>query len=100
MVGQVIAGAVAPVVVQSATDDEGIINRLFKIGLLVGILVLSVISIVILSWVLEIADLLGSAGTALSGVLQFATFGGFGGAGRVIGILGTFALSAFGFGRR
>jgi uncharacterized membrane protein len=100
MVGQVIAGAVAPVVVQSATDDEGIINRLFKIGVLIGILVLAVISIVILSWVLEIADLLGSAGSVLSGVLQFATFGGFGAGGTVIGLLGTFALSAFGFGRR
>ena len=44
MVGQVV-GAVAPVVVQSATSDDGLINKLFKIALLIG--VLSVIAVVV-----------------------------------------------------
>jgi hypothetical protein len=37
MVGQVV-GAVAPVVVQSATSDDGLINKLFKIAILIGVL--------------------------------------------------------------
>jgi len=45
MVGQVVAGAVAPVVVQSATSEDGLINKLFKIALLIG--VLGVIAVVI-----------------------------------------------------
>jgi len=98
MVAPIIAGAVAPVVVQSATDNEGIINKLFKIGILVGVLVLAVISIVILSWVLEIADLLGAAGTAISGL--FGVFSVVSGPVGVVGTVGTFLLSAFGFGRR
>ena len=98
MVAPIIAGAVAPIVVKSATDDEGIINKLFKIGVLVGVLVLSVISIVILSWVLEIADLLGAAGTAISGL--FGVFSVVSGPLGIIGTGGTFLLSAFGFGRR
>ena len=36
MVGQVV-GAVAPVVVQSATEDGGLLNRLFKIITIVAI---------------------------------------------------------------
>lgn len=99
-----IAAAAAPAVIASATEDEGLINKLFKIGVLIGILVLAVISIVILSWVLEISDLLGTAGTAVGsifgGVFEFARFGGFGPIGTVAGLLGTFALSAFGFGGR
>ena len=38
MVGQVV-GAVAPVVVQSATSEDGLINKLFKIAILLGVLV-------------------------------------------------------------
>jgi hypothetical protein len=45
MVGQVVAGAVAPVVVQSATSEDGLINKLFKIALLLG--VLGVIAVVV-----------------------------------------------------
>jgi len=45
MVGQVVAGAVAPVVVQSATSEDGLINKLFKIALLIG--VLGVIAVVV-----------------------------------------------------
>ena len=45
MVGQVVAGAVAPVIVQSATSEDGLINKLFKIALLIG--VLGVIAVVV-----------------------------------------------------
>ena len=45
MVGQVVAGAVAPVVVQSATSEDGLINKLFKIAILIG--VLGIIAVVV-----------------------------------------------------
>lgn len=54
---------IAPVVASAAVaavDDEGLVNKLFKIAILLGVLVLATISIVILSWVLDIANILGS----------------------------------------
>lgn len=50
MVGQVV-GAVAPVIVQSATDENGLVNRLFKIVTIVAI----VASIAIVALVLFLA---------------------------------------------
>ena len=47
MVGQVV-GAVAPVVVQSATSDDGLINKLFKISVLIGVLGLITLTVFIL----------------------------------------------------
>lgn len=89
-----LAAAAAPVVVQSATNDEGLINKLFKIGVLIGILVLAVISIVILSWILEISDILGAASGALGAVGSFVLdAAGFG----VFGLIPTFVISAYGF---
>lgn len=41
MVGQVV-GAVAPVVVQSATDENGIVNRLFKL-VFIGAIIASIV---------------------------------------------------------
>lgn len=96
MVAPLVAAA-APTVIASATDDEGLINKLFKIAVLIGILVLAAISIVILSWILDIADLLGAAGSGLFGIFARVSLGGI----PVIGPLVTFAVTAFGFlGRR
>ena len=54
MVGQVVAGAVAPVVVNSATDETGLINQLFKIGILIGGLILIGIAVAIVVFVFSI----------------------------------------------
>ena len=94
-----IAAAAAPTVVASATDDEGLINKLFKIAFLVGVLVLAAISLVILSFVIEIADIVGAAGNVLSLGLKIITIPGLpiGFGGTII----TALLSSFGFfGRR
>ena len=45
MVGQVVVGAVAPVVVQSATSEDGLINKLFKIAILIGVLALIAVAV-------------------------------------------------------
>lgn len=94
-----IAAAAAPTVVASATDDEGLINRLFKIAVLVGVLVLAAISIVILSFIIEIADLVGAVGNVLGIAIRVFTV-----PGSPLGFFGsviTGALAAFGFfGRR
>lgn len=95
-----VAAAVAPAVVASATEDEGLINKLFKIGILVGVLVLAAISIVILSFVIEIADVVGAAFNVLSIGLRLISFG-LPGPLAPLGVAATYFLSAFGFtGRR
>lgn len=96
MVAPLVAAA-APTVIASATNDEGLINKLFKIAILIGVLVLAVISIVILSWVLDVANLLGAAGGGLAAIFAKVSLGGI----PVIGPLATFVVTAFGFlGRR
>jgi Na+-driven multidrug efflux pump len=52
MVGQVV-GAVAPVVVQSATSEDGLLNKLFKVYVLFAFTVIIVLSIFIGLWVLD-----------------------------------------------
>ena len=37
MVAPVVAGAVAPIVVESATNDKGLINQAFKLTVLIGL---------------------------------------------------------------
>ena len=91
-----IVAAAAPAAVASATDDEGLINKLFKIGVLIGILVLAVISIFILSWVLEIGDIVGVAGDVIQSAAARASLTGF----PIIGPISTFLLTAFAFGPR
>jgi hypothetical protein len=80
----------------AAVDDEGLINKLFKIGILIGILVLAVISIVILSWILDIANILGAAGDGLGFLFAKVSLGGI----PIIGPAVTFILTAFSFGGR
>ena len=91
-----VVAAAAPAVVSSATNDEGLINKLFKIGVLIGILVLATISILILSWILDIADLLGAAGGALPAIFAKVSLGPI----PIIGPIATFLTSAFVFGPR
>jgi hypothetical protein len=97
MVAPIIAAA-APAVVQSATDDEGLINKLFKIAMLIGFLALAAISIIILSIVMDIGDVAASGFNLISVTARaFTILPG------PIGILATGAtalLSAFGFGGR
>ena len=80
----------------AAVDDEGLVNKLFKIAILIGVLVLAVISIVILSWVLDIADILGSAGSGLANIFARVSLGGI----PIIGPIATFLTSAFLWGGR
>jgi|DEB0MinimDraft_6_1074348.scaffolds.fasta_scaffold25507_2 hypothetical protein len=91
-----VVAAAAPAVVSSATDDEGLINKLFKIGVLIGVLVLATISIIILSWILDIADLLGAGGGALTAIFAKVSLGPI----PIIGPIATFLTSAFVFGPR
>jgi hypothetical protein len=93
-----IAAAAAPTVVASATEDDGLINKLFKIGILAGGLVLLAISIVILSFLIEIGSVVGSVSTVLSiGLSPLA--GSIPLIGPFISAI-TFGLSAFGWGGR
>ena len=101
MVAPIVAAA-APTVIESAKSDTGLINQLFKIGVLVGGFVLLILSITILYFVFDLFDLLSGGGNA---ILQF---------GRSLPLIGpvlnlvdlglasiTFITSAFGFlGRR
>lgn len=96
MVAPLVAAA-APTVIASATDDEGLVNKLFKIAVLVGVLALGVISLVILSWVMDVADFLGAAASLPLAIFAKVSLGGI----PVIGPLATFVVTAFGFlGRR
>lgn len=94
----VIAPIVASAAVQSATEEEGLINKAFKIAMLIGILALAAISIIILSFVIEIANIV-EAGFNLFSIATsaFTILPG------PVGLLATGAtalLSAFGFGGR
>ena len=95
MVLSPIAAAAAPTVLASAANDEGLINKLFKIGVLIGILVLGLISITILSIVIDIGGVFADTGstlkTAASNITQAFDYALF---------VFTFGLSAFGFGGR
>ena len=52
MVAPIVA-ATAPAVISSATDDDGLINKAFKVVMLIGMLALGAIAIVILSFVIN-----------------------------------------------
>lgn len=97
MVAPIVAAA-APAVISSATDDEGIINKLFKIAMLVGFLLLAVFAFFILNFVISIADVVGAATDTVKG-LTGALFPRLPVIGPVItGITALF--SAFGYARQ
>lgn len=101
MVAPLVAAA-APTVIASATDNDGLVNKLFKVGVLVGGLILIAISLSILYFVFDLFGLLGSGPNA---IVEF---------GKKLPLIGplinagdlaltgfTFVISAFGFlGRR
>lgn len=97
MVAPLVAAA-APGVISSATDDEGLVNKLFKIAMLVGFLLLAVFGFFILNYVISISEVVG-------GVVSFVG-GGTGPIFSNIPLIGpiitgaSVLFSAFGFGGR
>lgn len=57
MVGQAVAAAVAPVVVQSATNEDGLINKAFKVIMIAAILGIGLLVIYIVSLLSGLVDL-------------------------------------------
>lgn len=101
MVAPIVAAA-APTVIESAKSDTGLVNQLFKIGVLVGGLILVVISITILYFVFDLFGILDNGPNA---ILEFARrlpiIGPIFNLGDAIGVGITFITTAFGFlGRR
>lgn len=96
MVAPIVAAA-APAVMSSATEDDGLINRLFKIVMLIGMLALGAIAIVILSFVINIADIVNASSNIFSLAIGFVSPVGRVGA---IGTVITYFATAFGFGGR
>lgn len=83
MVGQVVASAVAPVAVQSATEETGLVNQLFKIGILIGGLLLIGLAVAIVLFIFNldfggIFDTITSPFRAIGGVFDasFSVFTG------------------------
>lgn len=101
MVGQVVAGAVAPVVVQSATSEDGLINRLFKIAILLGVLVIIAIVVGVFVFISDtdigesIRGFTGGAANLVGGALPL----GLGIPFRLVGLGLTGLGSAFAFRR-
>ena len=60
MVGQVVGGAVAPVIVQSATEDGGLLNTLLKLLTIGAIIAGFVILAVVLVLAFEIISVVGN----------------------------------------
>lgn len=96
MVAPIVA-AVAPSVIDSATRDDGLINKLFKLGVLIAVFGIIVVSLFVLNYVVSIADIVG----ATVSVFSVAT-----GIAFSVGPLAPIAtglsvlFSAFGFGGR
>lgn len=59
MVAPIVA-AVAPSVIESATNDEGLINKLFKLGVLIAVFGIIVVSLFVLNYIISIADIVGA----------------------------------------
>ena len=96
MVSPIVAAA-APAVISSATDDDGLINKAFKVVMLIAMLALGAISIVILSFVINIADVIGAGFSLIGLAIDFISpVGRIGAVGTVI----TYFATSFGFGGR
>lgn len=97
MVSPIVAAA-APAVISNATDDEGVLNKLFKIAMLIGILALGAISLIIISFLIDIADIVGASYNVISLGLRFVLPGNLGGGLLAAGA--AYFFNAFGFGSR
>lgn len=88
MVGQVV-GAVAPVVVQSATEDGSILNRLLKLVTIGAIIASIIVVVIVLFLAFNIWEQVGGTITQVGSFLSFAN------PFRGIGIALTGLFSAF-----
>lgn len=57
MVAQAVAGAVAPVVVQSATSEDGLINKAFKVIMIAAVLAIGLLIVYAISLLSGLVDL-------------------------------------------
>ena len=73
MVGQVVAAA-APAVIQSATNEDGIVNRLLKIVTIVAVLGALVVTAVIIVVVFNIWEAIGGTFDQVTGVFSAVRF--------------------------
>ena len=96
MVAPIVAAA-APALISSAADDEGLLNKAFKVVMLIGMLALGAIAIVILSFVINIADVIGAGFSLIGLAIDFVSPVGRAGA---IGTVITYFATAWGFGGR
>jgi len=97
MVAPIVAAA-APAVISNATDNDGILNKLFKLAMLIGILALGAISLIIVSFLIDIADIVGASYNVLKLGLGFVLPGGLGGGFLAAGA--AYFFNAFAFGSR
>lgn len=72
MVGQVV-GAVAPVVVQSATNEDGLLNRLFKIITILAIISSIVVVVIVLAITFSIWEAVGGSIETLGAFISIGT---------------------------
>lgn len=79
MVGQAVAAAVAPVVVSSATSEDGLINKVFKVVMIAAVLGIGLLIIYAVSLLAGIVDLgeqtILQAGLGLIGLGTFTSGG-------------------------
>lgn len=93
MVAPVVA-AVAPTVIASATDDQGLINQGFKLVMIIGLALSIGIGLFLIYQLTGLIDTLGNLGGAIGAILPRIPI-----IGPFVSVL-TFTASAFGFGGR
>lgn len=91
-----VAGAVAPTVVQSATDSDGLINKAFKIVMIAALFSVLLLVIYVITLVGGIIDLgeqtILKTGLSLLGLSGFQAGGPFAYYGAALTALGAFAI--------
>lgn len=97
MVAPVVA-AVAPAVIESATDKDGIVNQAFKITVLIALALAIGTGIFLIYSLTSILNGLGDL--SIVGTIGGIISGNVGGPLGFVLTAGTYTLSAFGFGGR
>lgn len=87
----VIAAAAAPAVINSATDNEGLINQAFKLTILIALLVFGIAAVYI---IYQLTGFLGALIGLGTDIVEFADTGL-----GVVGTIGTIFLSIIPLGR-
>lgn len=93
MVAPVVA-AVAPTVIASATDDQGLINQGFKLVMIIGLALSIGIGLFLIYQLTGLLDALGGLSASIGAILPRIPI-----IGPFVTVL-TFTASAFGFGGR